>query len=102
MISGGDGKIYPQYSQTVTVHYDAFLEDGTQWDSSRQRGKPLRWRIGFGQVIKGLDEGVQQLSLGERVRLMVDSSWAYGARGFPGRVPPYANVTFDIQLMDIM
>ena len=61
MSRAGDSENYPQRSQSVAVHYDAFLPDGTCWDSSRKRERPLRFRLGEGQVIPGLDEGVSQL-----------------------------------------
>ena len=102
MIHAGDGQNYPHHSQIVAVHYDAYLSDGTLWDSSRARQKPLRFRLGIGQVIRGLDEGVMQLSLNERVRMWVPSAWAYGSRGFPGRVPPDTDIEFDLQLVDIV
>jgi len=50
IVSAGDGKSYPQHGQAVSVHYDAFLADGSKWDSSRARGKPLRFKIGIGQA----------------------------------------------------
>ena len=102
VLVAGDGENYPQRSQSVAVHYDAFLSDGTAWDSSRKRQKPLRFRVGTGQVIPGLDEGVKQLSLGERARLTVPASWAWGERGFPGRVPPNTDVVFELELIELV
>ena len=102
MIHAGDGCNYPQQSQIVAVHYEAFLPDGKRWDSSRRRGKPLRFRLGNGQVIRGIDAGVKQMSLNERVRLNIPASLAYGTRGFPGRVPPNTDIEFDIELVEIV
>jgi FK506-binding protein 1 len=76
MIRAGDWGTYPANSQSVAVHYDAFLPDGSRWDSSRERGRPLRFRLGIGQVIPGLDEGVAQLSLGSRARMTIPSELA--------------------------
>ena len=96
MIRAGDSDGYPQATQSVAVHYDAYLPDGTLWDSSRRRGRPLRFRLGVGQVIPGLDDGIMQLSLGARARMTLPPEMAYGARGFPGLVPPNTSVDFDI------
>ena len=96
MIKAGDSDGYPQPTQSVVVHYDAYLPNGELWDSSKQRGRPLRFRLGVGQVIPGLDEGIMQLSLGARARMTLPPEMAYGARGFPGLVPPNTSVDFDI------
>merc|ERR1711998_541053 len=88
MLRAGDWGIYPTQTQSVAVHYDAYLPDNTKWDSSRDRGRPLRFRLGTGMVIPGLDEGVSQLSLGARARMTIPAEMAYGKRGFPGLVPP--------------
>ena len=63
MLRAGDSDGYPSTAQSVAVHYDAYLPDGKLWDSSRKRGRPLRFRLGVGQVIPGLDEGVAQVCL---------------------------------------
>ena len=102
LIRAGDTTSYPQTSQSVAIHYDAYLGNGSAWDSSRKRQKPLRFRVGTGQVIPGLDEGVKQLSLGERARLTVPASWAWGERGFPGRVPPNTDVVFELELIELV
>lgn len=59
-------------------------------DSSRDRGKPFKFKIGVGQVIRGWDEGVATMSLGERARLHITSDYGYGARGAGGVIPPHA------------
>ena len=69
MIKAGDTDNYPQQSQAVAVHYDAYLPTGKMWDSSRKRGRPLRFRLGSGQVIAGLDDAVSQLSMGMRASI---------------------------------
>ncbi len=65
VIASGDGKTFPQKGQKVEVHYVGTLENGTKFDSSRDRGKPFVFKIGLGQVIKGWDEGVAQMSKGQ-------------------------------------
>ena len=102
IISAGDGKRFPKRGQIVSIHYDAFILDGNQWDSTRKREKPLRFRMGQGQVIPGLDEGIEQLSLAGKARLVIPAHLAYGKRGFPGLVPPDTAVIFDVELMEIV
>ena len=102
MLRAGATDTYPQSSQSVAVHYDAFLPSGKMWDSSRKRGRPLRFRLGSEQVIRGLDEVVSQLSLGMRARVTIPAELAYGERGFPGLVPPNSSIDFDIELVEIV
>ena len=63
------------------MHYTGTLENGKKFDSSRDRGSPLDFKLGSGQVIKGWDEGVAQLSKGERAKLICSPDYAYGSRG---------------------
>lgn len=79
-ISPGDGTC-PKKGQTVSVHYTGTLENGKKFDSSRDRGSPLDFKLGQGQVIKGWDEGVAQLSKGERAKLICSPDYAYGSQG---------------------
>ena len=102
MVRAGDSESYPKQSQSVAVHYDAYLPNGTLWDSSRRREQPLRFRVGAGMVIPGLDEGVSQLSVGSRARIKIPAALAYGARGFPGLVPPNTAVEFDLEILEIV
>ena len=102
MLRAGTSDIYPQVSQSLAVHYDAFLPNGKMWDSSRKRGVPLRFRMGAGQVIPGLNDAVSQLSMGMRARVTIPADQAYGERGFPGLVPPNSTVEFDLELLEIV
>ena len=102
MSRAGDSENYPQKAQSVAVHYDAYLPNGTLWDSSRRRERPLRFRVGAGQVIPGLDEGVSQLSVGSRARVKIPPAMAYGERGFPGLVPPNTTVEFDLEVLELV
>mmetsp|Transcript_29992 Transcript_29992/g.28660 ORF Transcript_29992/g.28660 Transcript_29992/m.28660 type:complete len:117 (-) Transcript_29992:38-388(-) len=104
-IKSGDGNNFPRQSDCVTVHYDAFLAGakggmGEGFDSSRERGKPLRFKVGAEEVIPGLDLGIVQMSIGERATLAIPANLAYGPKGFPGRVPPNTNLIFDIELIN--
>ena len=99
IFTAGDGINYPKKQQTVTVHYTGYLADGSQFDSSRDRGKPFKFKLGAEQVIPGLDEGVAQLSIGERAKIVIPPHLAYGKKGFPGLIPPNATLIFDIELV---
>ncbi|UYV77214.1 FK506-bp2 [Cordylochernes scorpioides] len=89
-ITPGDGQTYPKHGQTVVVHYTGTLDNGQKFDSSRDRGKPFKFVIGRGEVIKGWDQGVAQMSVGQRARLICSPDFAYGAHGHPGVYPLFA------------
>ncbi|KAI5894672.1 FK506-binding protein FKBP12 [Schizophyllum commune H4-8] len=101
VIQPGDGKTFPQKGQVVSIHYVGTLQDGTKFDSSRDRGTPFETAIGVGRVIKGWDEGVPQLSVGTTARLICTPDYAYGSRGFPPVIPPNATLTFEVELLSL-
>ncbi|KAF6741148.1 FK506-binding protein 1 [Ephemerocybe angulata] len=100
-ISGGDGETYPKAGDKVTVHYVGTLTDGSKFDSSRDRNKPFVTVIGKGNVIRGWDEGIPQLSLGEKARLTVSPDYGYGAQGHPPVIPGNSQLIFEVELLAI-
>ncbi|ORY22763.1 hypothetical protein BCR39DRAFT_550884 [Naematelia encephala] len=100
-ISPGDGKTFPQVGDTVHIHYVGTLQDGSTFDSSRDRGSPFITAIGVGRVIRGWDEGVPKLSLGEKANLTITPDYGYGPRGFPPVIPPNSTLKFEVELLKI-
>jgi peptidylprolyl isomerase len=93
--------VSPKSGQRVVVHYTGTLADGTKFDSSLDRGQPFEFVIGVGQVIKGWDEGVATMKVGGKRKLMIPYQLGYGERGFPGAIPPKAELNFDVELLDV-
>ena len=76
------------------------MENGTKFDSSRDRGEPIEFQLGAGQVIQGWDEGIAQINVGDKAKLTIPASMGYGARGAGGIIPPNATLIFDVELVD--
>ncbi len=89
----------PVATDTVTVHYEGKLLDGTIFDSSYKRGEPASF--GLNQVIPGWTEGVQLMHTGSKYRFTIPPALGYGDRGAGGVIPPNAVLTFDIELLGV-
>jgi FKBP-type peptidyl-prolyl cis-trans isomerase len=85
---------------TVAVHYDLRLADRSLVESSTATGRPLRFKVGAGEVPSGLEQGVLGMRLFGRRRLTVPPALAYGSEGRPPRIPPDATLIFDVELME--
>ena len=85
----------------ITTQYTGWLDDGTKFDSSYDRGKPFQCVIGTGRVIKGWDQGLMGMKVGGKRKLVVPSHLAYGERSM-GAITPHSNLTFEIELLQVL
>ncbi|KAL3906776.1 MAG: hypothetical protein SGILL_009138 [Bacillariaceae sp.] len=99
VLTPGSGRT-PNHGEMVVAHYiGKFSKDGKEFDNSRARNKPLTFIIGIGSVIKGWDEGIMQMQLGEKALLKVSSDYGYGEEGLTGMVTPNADLEFEVELL---
>jgi peptidylprolyl isomerase len=99
-IAEGAG-VQPKTGDSVSVHYTGWLKSGQKFDSSRDRGEPLEFKVGRGQVIKGWDEGVGSMKVGGKRKLIIPAHLGYGDRGAAGVIPPGATLIFEVELVGI-
>uniref|UniRef100_A0A6M2FAR1 peptidylprolyl isomerase n=1 Tax=Populus davidiana TaxID=266767 RepID=A0A6M2FAR1_9ROSI len=99
LVKEGEGWDTPSAGDEVEVHYTGTLVDGTQFDSSRERGAPFKFKLGQGQVIKGWDEGIKTMKKGENAVFTIPPELAYGESGSPPTIPPNATLQFDVELL---
>ncbi|MGG5577031.1 peptidylprolyl isomerase [Myroides sp. C15-4] len=100
MIVNGSGA-KAEKGKTVAVHYKGALDNGTEFDNSYKRKKPIEFPLGMGHVIEGWDEGIALLRVGDKARFVIPSYLGYGERGAGGVIPPNAILVFDVELMDV-
>ncbi|XP_003731211.1 peptidyl-prolyl cis-trans isomerase FKBP1A [Strongylocentrotus purpuratus] len=100
-ISQGDGVTRPKKGQICVIHYVGKLtSSGKVFDQSIVR-QPLKFTLGMGEVVKGMDEGIAQMSVGEKANLKCSPDYGYGAMGYPGVIPGNAELTFEVELLRI-
>ena len=105
ILKAGDSTATPRPGGIVEVHYSGWLnsngEPGKKFDSSVDRGQTFSFTIGVGHVIRGWDEGVMGMKVGEKRRLYIPAALGYGARGAGAVIPPNADLIFDVELINV-
>jgi FK506-binding protein 2 len=102
VLAEGQGTVETKRGNKIKVHYDGTLPDGTPFDSSYKRGDPLEFTVGDGMVIKGWDEGLLGMKIGEKRKLTIAPHLAYGTRGAPGSIiGPNQTLVFETELVSI-
>jgi len=96
----GEGEL-AKAGQRVSVHYTGWLENGTKFDSSKDRNSPFDFNLGAGMVIKGWDEGVAGMQVGGSRKLTIPSQLGYGAAGAGGVIPANATLIFEVELLAV-
>lgn len=99
-LSTGDCTRKAKKGDSLKMHYEGKLEDGSEFDSSYKRGDPLGFTLGSGMVIKGWDQGVDGMCKGEVRQLTIPSDLGYGDNGYPPIIPEKATLHFKVELVD--
>lgn len=100
-ISKSNNPVKATAGKTVKVHYSGYLADGKMFDSSVERAEPFEFTLGQGQVISGWDEGIALMNVGDKLRLVIPYFLAYGEQGRPPMIPEKAELTFDVELIEV-
>jgi len=104
VLKKGDNSHYPQKGDTVSVRYKGTLVDGTVFDQNTDGKKPpppLKFKVGTGKVIRGWDEALLTMTVGEKAKIRIDADWAYGKKGIEGKIPPNSVLVFEVELLTV-
>jgi len=107
VVKKGDGQNFPKKGDTVAVRYKGTLDDGKVFDQNieplkKKVPEPLKFKVGTGKVIRGWDEALLTMSVGEKVKLIIEPEWAYGKKGLPDAgIPPNSTLTFEVELLSV-
>ncbi|ELU16225.1 hypothetical protein CAPTEDRAFT_171636 [Capitella teleta] len=107
ILKGGNKVNFPRKGDVVSCFYTGKLADGTVFDQNAistkkfKKAQALKFKVGVGQVIKGWDQGLMTMSVGEKAELIIEPEWAYGKKGCEGKVPPNATLYFEVELLNI-
>ncbi|NVK55479.1 MAG: FKBP-type peptidyl-prolyl cis-trans isomerase [Alteromonadaceae bacterium] len=97
----GDGKA-AEKGALITAHYRGWLEDGTEFDSSHKKGRPFQTVLSKTKVIQGWFLGLQGMKVGGKRKLWVPATLAYGERQVGAMIPPNSDLTFEIELLEVL
>lgn len=100
ILTEGNGEIAKK-GNSVEVHYTGWLTDGTKFDSSKDRNQTFSFELGTPNIIKGWNEGVAGMKVGETRVLLIPYKLGYGINGYPGVIPPKATLKFEIELIAV-
>jgi FK506-binding protein 3 len=106
IIKTGDKTRFPGKGDEVECYYTGKLDNGKVFDSNMEADKkgvkkPLKFKVGIGKVIRGWDEALLTMSVGEVAEVIIQPEWAYGKKGVEGKVPPGATLTFQVELVSL-
>jgi FKBP-type peptidyl-prolyl cis-trans isomerase len=96
----GSGKM-AEAGMNVSVNYTGWRTDGFKFDSSYDRGEPIKFQLGNGEMIKGWDEGVKGMRIGGKRKLTIPPDMAYGSEGRGSVIPPNSTLVFEVELVDV-
>lgn len=99
IVQPGDAVNFPKHGDSICIHYSAYLEDGTCFDNSWNRGQPINFILGSKQVIEAIELILPMLSRGEKARIVIPSEYGYGEKGYPPIIPPNTTLVYEVQLI---
>ena len=102
VIKEGSGEVVTKHGDMISVHYTGTLEDGTKFDSSLDRGDPFKFDLGAGQVIRGWDQGLLDMKVGEKRKLIIPPSLGYGDMAIGDKIPANSILIFEVELIEIL